>query len=74
MIEDINGFSKLVMIDGRSFDNLKQRMIEQVQVPAQIVHIGLKPNGFPFAILKVSIPESPTAAPTTGKKKDVLAE
>jgi hypothetical protein len=73
-MEDINGFSKLIMIDGRSFDNLKQRMIEQVQVPAQILQIGLKPNGFPFAILKVSIPESPSAAPTTGKKKEVLLD
>jgi len=56
-IEDINGFSNLVMIDGRSFDNLKERMITQIRVPAKILEIGLKPNGFPFAILQVSAKE-----------------
>ena len=56
-IEDINGFSNLVMIDGRSFDNLKERMIMQVRVPAKIMEIGLKPNGFPYAILLVSAKE-----------------
>lgn len=58
-IEDINGFSNLIMIDGRSFDNLKERMITQVRVPARIVEIGLKPNGFPFAILQVTAKEKP---------------
>jgi hypothetical protein len=62
-IEDINGFSNLIMIDGRSFDNLKERMITQVRVPARIVEIGLKPNGFPFAILQV------TAKEKTAKEK-----
>jgi hypothetical protein len=69
-MEDINGFSNLVMIDGRSFDNLKQRMVEQVQVPAQILYIGLKPNGFPYAVLKVSVPTK--AQPSAPKKSDVL--
>lgn len=69
-IEDINGFSNLVMIDGRSFDNLKERMITQVRVPARIVEIGLKPNGFPFAILQVTAKEKPAKekkpAPSAG--------
>lgn len=69
-IEDINGFSNLVMIDGRSFDNLKERMITQVRVPARIVEIGLKPNGFPFAILMVTAKEKPArekkTPPSTG--------
>lgn len=69
-IEDINGFSNLVMIDGRSFDNLKERMITQVRVPARIVEIGLKPNGFPFAILQVTAKEKPVRekkpTPSTG--------
>lgn len=69
-IEDINGFSNLIMIDGRSFDNLKERMITQVRVPARILEIGLKPNGFPFAILQVSGKEKPTKekkpAPSAG--------
>lgn len=58
-IEDINGFSNLVFIDGRSFDNLKERMITQVRVPARVVDIGLKPNGFPYAILQVTVKEKP---------------
>lgn len=58
-IEDINGFSNLIMIDGRSFDNLKDRMITQVRVPARILEIGLKPNGFPYAILQVTAKEKP---------------
>lgn len=61
-IEDINGFSNLVMIDGRSFDNLKERMITQIRVPARIMEIGLKPNGFPYAILMVTAKESPAKA------------
>jgi hypothetical protein len=58
-IEDINGFSNLVFIDGRSFDNLKERMITQVRVPARVLQIGLKPNGFPYAILQVTAKEKP---------------
>lgn len=69
-MEDINGFSNLIMIDGRSFDGLKERMIQQVQVPAQILHIGLKPNGFPYAVLKVSVVSK--AQPSAPKKSDVV--
>jgi hypothetical protein len=69
-IEDINGFGNLVMIDGRSFDNLKERMITQVRVPARVMQIGLKPNGFPYAILMVTAKEKPAkekkAPPATG--------
>lgn len=50
---DLNGFSNLVFIDGRSFENLKERMIAQVKEPAKILQIGLKPNGFPYAVLEI---------------------
>ncbi len=70
-IEDINGFSNLIFIDGRSFDNLKERMITQVRVPANIVHIGLKPNGFPYCILKTSAQEKGNKAP---KKANTLSD
>lgn len=71
-IEDINGFSNLVMIDGRSFDNLKERMITQIRVPARILEIGLKPNGFPFAILQVSVKEAPKDPKADKKKAHVV--
>lgn len=51
--DDINGFANLVFIDGRSFENLKERMIAQVKEPAKILQIGLKPNGFPYAIIEI---------------------
>jgi hypothetical protein len=65
-IEDINGFSNLIFIDGRSFDNLKERMITQVRVPARVLDIGLKPNGFPFAILQVITKEKPAKEKKAG--------
>jgi hypothetical protein len=76
-IEDINGFSNLVFIDGRSFDNLKERMITQVRVPARVLQIGLKPNGFPYAVLQVTAKEKPAkdkkALPSTGDAS-IIAE
>lgn len=50
---DINGFSNLVYIDGKSFENLRERMIDQVKAPAKLLHIGFKPNGFPYAVLEI---------------------
>jgi hypothetical protein len=54
MIEDINGFNNLFMFEDRNLDALKLQMIEKVRVPATLVDIGLKPNGRPYAVIRVS--------------------
>lgn len=56
MIEDINGFANFVMLEGRSFDHLKELMITEIRVPATIFDMGLKPNGRPYAVIRVSNP------------------
>lgn len=62
MIEDINGFNNLFMFEDRNMDALKLQLIEKIRVPATLVDIGLKPNGRPYAVIRVSaVPKSKVA-------------
>lgn len=56
-IEDINGFMNYYYVNARSIDQLKERLVEQFRVPARIIHMGLNPNGFPYAFVHVSVNE-----------------
>ncbi len=61
MIEDINGFLRLVKVTGRTFEQLQERMITQVRVPASIVQFGESPGGAPWVVLKISAVEKQSA-------------
>lgn len=61
MIEDINGFGRLVKISGRTFEQMQERMITQVRVPASIVEFGETAGGAPWVILKISAVEKQSA-------------
>jgi len=56
ILEDINAFNNLFMFEDRNMEALKLQMIEKIRVPATLVDIGLKPNGRPYAIVRVSAP------------------
>lgn len=78
VIEDINGFSNYHYFDGRSFDQLKRRLIEDIRVPARIIEMGLNRNGFPFAIVHISVNERSSPKKTAKKAPEsdpsILAE
>jgi hypothetical protein len=70
MIEDINGFGNLIMFEGRNFDHLKELMITEVRVPAVLVDIGLKPNGRPYSVVRVSVSSKSKLAKKTEPVQD----
>lgn len=49
-MQDLNNFSNLIEVRGRSFDLLRENMAK-IDVPASIVHITLQPTGQYVAIL-----------------------
>ena len=73
-IEDINGFSNLVYIEARNFDQLRDRMITEVRVPATIVNIGTKTGGFPYVILSVTRKERKSGPKKSEPGQEIPAE
>jgi hypothetical protein len=56
---------EIIYIDGRSWPIFYARIKAEVKFPATLLSIGLKSNGFPFAIFKtgVTVPTEPASGP-----------
>jgi len=61
MIDDLNGFSRLIRITGRSWEDMHRRMIQDVRVPATVVQFGESTSGMNWVVLKLSALEKPSS-------------
>jgi len=63
ILESKDDVANIKYIDARSFDLFYERIKNEITFPAEILSIGLKMNGFPFAFIKLGDPRHRQAQP-----------
>jgi hypothetical protein len=54
-MQDINNFANLVEVKARTFDRLREAMM-QIEVPVTVIEMGIMPTGLYYAFLKADRP------------------
>ena len=65
-LNDKSELDKIVYMDARDMNKLRARMSSEVKFPATLLQIGLKMNGFPFAIFYLGTPTVSDTVPSGG--------